>query len=110
MFGFLQGRKSHDPPPVDIPVPPTRDPAVDELLARCTSIELHLESLLKTEEQACARELAWSDMNAQLRRFLGRLDAHAGQDRRRAEEENPRAAQLSEVLRLKFPNGVPTRG
>lgn len=92
-------------------------PPVGELVALETAFEL-LERRLTALEAAQAdcmevvqleaeRAARWADMTNQLRRFLGRLDAHAGKERQQEEESNGTKRdpkQLAAILRSKYPN------
>lgn len=95
----------HERPHPGPQVPPRTDPHAERLAA----LEATVTELLELRDGLVERELKWAEMNAQLRRYLGRLDAHAGHAARR-DDDNPRAAQLSAVLAAKFPNGVPSKG
>jgi hypothetical protein len=87
---------------------PLRD-ACAALDRRLEAVEGQLADCLEIVQLEAERATRWADMNAQLRRFLGRLDAHAGQQRRRDEEEGDANGhrdpkQLAAILRSKYPN------
>ena len=71
---------------------------------RVAALEARLEEL---DAIATDREIRWAEMNAQLRRYLGRLDAHAG---RVKEDRNggPHGAR-ADVIAAKYPGGLPTK-
>ena len=84
------------------------DPRVTPLLAEVADLRSRLIPLEEAHEAEVERDLKWAEMNAQLRRYLGRLDAHAGRQPR--EQENghgPRAR--ADVIAAKYPGGLPTK-
>lgn len=89
-------------------MPPRVADVLDGLLARIRTLEAAVEELEQTNALATEREVRWVEMNAQLRRYLGRLDAHAGIEKRKEEESNHGGAR-SDVLAAKYPKGLPTR-
>jgi hypothetical protein len=74
--------------------------ALDRRVSALEAAQADCAEVVQLEAERAAR---WADMSAQLRRFLGRLDAHAGKDR---EPENGTRdpKQLAAILRTKFPN------
>jgi hypothetical protein len=76
------------------------------LAARVLALEARLSEL---DEVQTHRELQWAEMNAQLRRYLGRLDAHAGRDRERSSSSSPNGVHRPDVIAAKFPGGLPTK-
>lgn len=80
--------------------------ALAALDRRVAAVEAQLADCLEVVQLEAERAARWADMNQQLRRFLGRLDAHAGKDREREEDLNggrdPK--QLAAILRSKYPN------
>ncbi len=86
-------------------------PPLVELAQRVTELEGRLVPLEEALAESVEREVRWQEMNAQLRRYLGRLDAHAGRAR---QDEAPAAngRQLhprADVIAAKFPHGLPTK-
>ena len=75
------------------------------ILERLDSLERDMAELDEQREQATDRELRWAEMNAQLRRYLGRLDAHAKRANPDDEPEPGKSdpKQLAAILRTKFP-------
>ena len=88
--------------------PPPADHAPEAILERIRSLEASVARIDELAEDWTERELKWAEMNAQLRRFLGRLDAHAGHAARAAEETQQ--IYRPDVIAAKYPNGVPTKG
>lgn len=92
------------------------DHLVAPLVARVAELERQVARLVELEDAAVERELRWTEMNAQLRRYLGRLDAHAGRAGR-DQDETPTNAHAgrahlvprSDVIAAKFPNGLPAK-
>jgi len=81
---------------------------VAPLLARLEAVERRLVPLEEAHEAEVERDLKWAEMNAQLRRYLGRLDAHAGKQREREGGQNGGGAR-ADVIAAKFPHGLPTK-
>lgn len=74
-----------------------------ELAARVAELE-------KRAELEVERDLKWADMNAQLRRYLGRLDAHAGRERQADTNGTARGLHArADVIAAKFPHGLPPK-
>lgn len=84
------------------------DTQVAPLLARLEALEARLLPLEEAQAEAVERELKWAEMNAQLRRYLGRLDAHAGHDRAK-DPTNGRGGARADVIAAKFPHGLPPK-
>lgn len=74
------------------------------LATRVAALEERLSELDQVQTE---RELRWAEMNAQLRRYLGRLDAHAGHDRSKASSSN--GYTRPDVIAAKYPGGLPTK-
>ena len=79
--------------------------ALDRRVEALEAAQSDLQEAVQHEAERAAR---WADMSQQLRRFLGRLDAHAGKEREREAESNGGAKhdpkQLAALLRTKFPH------
>lgn len=73
---------------------------VEALAQRVAALELALEADVD-------RELKWQEQQVQLRRFLGRLDAHAG--RAKGETVNGRGGARADVIAAKYPHGLPPK-
>ena len=73
---------------------------------RVDALEAAQADCLDAVQAEAERAARWADMSQQLRRFLCRLDAHAGKDRAKDEGENGHRdpKQLAAILRTKFPN------
>lgn len=85
------------------PVTPLPEPAVAALEQRVAALE-------QLSEAAVEREMKWQEMNAQLRRFLGRLDAHAGRAEQQQQNGSARGLHArSDVIAAKFPHGLPSK-
>lgn len=85
------------------------EPQLAALAQQVAQLETRLLPLEEAHADAIERELKWSEMNAQLRRYLGRLDAHAGYQRSKEEANGAehRLVPRSDVLAAKFPHGLP---
>lgn len=84
------------------------DPRIAPLEAAVADLTARLIPLEEAHAEAVEREIKWAEMNAQLRRYLGRLDAHAG----RARDEEPagrNGGARADVIAAKFPHGLPTK-
>jgi hypothetical protein len=88
-------------------LPPILEERLQAILGRLSSLERSSADLEAAAELEVQREMKWQEMNAQLRRYLGRLDAHAGHQRQREqlEELDPKGAR-ADVIAAKYPNGV----
>lgn len=75
--------------------------ALDRRVAVLEASTADFRDAVTAEAERAAR---WVDMQAQLRRFLGRLDAHAGKDREQEANGHRDPKQLAAILRTKFPN------
>lgn len=87
---------------------PDRPPAgYGEALAaldrRVEALEASSAESAEVVQLEAERAARWADMSQQLRRFLGRLDAHAGKERE-AENGGRDPKQLAQILRSKFPH------
>jgi hypothetical protein len=106
---FARLRDYFSPPKRQLP--PTTEDRLQGILGRLNSLERSMADVEATNELAVQREMRWQEMNGQLRRYLGRLDAHAGHEQRREVEQQlpghlgPRA----DVIAAKYPNGVQPR-
>lgn len=87
--------------PVDHLYPPLAD--------RVTELERRIIPLEEASQAETEREIRWAELNAQLRRYLGRLDAHAGRARQEEGENGSRATLRPDVIAAKFPHGLPTK-
>lgn len=82
-------------------------PRQPPLADRVAQLESRVQELADSETE---RELRWTELNVQLRRYLGRLDAHAGHEQRRQlENGHVRGGARPDVLAAKYPHGVPGR-
>jgi hypothetical protein len=54
--------------------------ALAALDRRVAALEAAVSDVTEAVEAEAERAARWADMSTQLRRFLGRLDAHAGHD------------------------------
>lgn len=79
----------------------------EPLAEKVAELERRLAPLEEAHADAVERELRWAEMNAQLRRYLGRLDAHAGHQRTKDEATSSHLVPRPDVLAAKYPNGVP---
>jgi len=84
-------------------------PTPPGLLERFSQLEARVVELERLNDGAVERELKWAEMNAQLRRFLGRLDAHAARAQPEAVTNGARGGPRPDVLAVKFPHGLPTK-
>jgi len=75
--------------------------ALDRRVAVLEAAQSDCAEVVQLEAERAAR---WADMNQQLRRFLGRLDAHAGKERAAEENGGRDPKQLAAILRTKFPH------
>lgn len=86
----------------DLSLPDHRD-ALDALARRVAALEAAQADCLAVVESEADRATRWVDMSNQLRRFLGRLDKHAGLDRSQDDagtSQDPKL--LAAILRSKF--------
>lgn len=97
MLERLRALWSHDRPPEGY-----RE-ALAALDRRVAALEAAQADCLEVVQLESERAARWADMNAQLRRFLGRLDAHAQKDRQ-AENGGQDPKQLAAILRSKYPH------
>lgn len=98
MLERLRALWSHDQPPGGY-----RE-ALAALDRRVAALEASVADCLEVVELESERAARWADMNAQLRRFLGRLDAHAQKDRQAENGHGPDPKQLAAILRSKYPH------
>lgn len=78
--------------------------ALEALERRVAVLEANAGDYAGAVADEAERAARWADMQAQLRRFLGRLDAHAGHDKEPATEAGKDPKVIAAALRAKFPN------
>lgn len=83
------------------------DTDIAPLAARVSALE---ERIAELDAVATDREIRWAEMNAQLRRYLGRLDAHAARSSSSsANGHELRGGPRPDVIAAKYPGGLPTK-
>lgn len=85
------------------------DHLVAPLTARVSELESRVAVLMEDHDSALERDLRWNELNAQLRRYLGRLDAHAQHSREREEAGRNGLHARADVIAMKYPGGLPTK-
>lgn len=83
------------------------EPPFRELAEKVAELDRRLAPLEEAHADQIERDLKWAEMNAQLRRYLGRLDAHAGHQRTKEEANGSHLVPRPDVLAAKFPHGLP---
>lgn len=76
---------------------------VDALTRRLAAVEAALRDVAEVVESEAHREAKWQDQQLQLRKLLGRLDAHAGKERAANGAASIDPKQLAAVIRSKYP-------
>lgn len=98
MLERLRALLSHERPPSGY-----RE-ALAALDRRVAALEAAQSDCLEVVQLEAERAARWADMSQQLRRFLGRLDAHAKKDREEPENGARDPKQLAAILRSKYPH------